>query len=696
MLLLGVRHRGKQPQRWGPARFGAPVAEAVAGAIVAEALACDGLMGLPVGTRTCNVHFTHSRTNNARDVQPDQITRQRFWQILCRCFQEAYPKADSITGSILAFGLVCKELHKDAPREEDRSEHHHAATHATEKFLWKKIRQIAAERYHIQLNAVAHATYTTMFCYLRCPTAKKKVHELDATPFYSLGHPQGEKLAELLQLGDKYKQVRAGKATSEAPGSSVPVRSQFGTVFNWVTEHKLGKRKGAAELEAAAVTELKAGRPQMIEFCKKHKGCLQDQIEYIWSLETAQERIVRLDKSRLDLLVDAASPYASQPQLAEQCKNGSGVCQETYEAILRYQGIESVSLRHEIFETLRFGRRKGNALMLVGGKDTGKTTLTQPLELIYKTMKRPQADSFCPLEKIRGHELLLWQDFRYNPGHPKGKDEAGLRLDIGTWNILLEGLPTSIGVPKSDGSKSDFVYEEDAPLIATGPFQPTGYKDGVPNEKETEQLTCRMKFTHFRHPAPGAVDRSFKPCPLCWGRWVLLGEIAWCQSCGEPLDDMLSKVSTALAAPPSVVEAAAAPSVAPVAPRVAAHDEVPPSGRHCLLEEEGDVEAEALLRELDDKAPVKATLPEVPMVPGMNCPAEEVQATDEGMDSQCSLVADASEALRVLQKRQGSQSDGKDAAPQIFFHELKELVAWRRDGLLTHEQFEKAKTKLGL
>ena len=178
--------------------------------------------------------------------------------------------------------------------------------------------------------------------------------------------------------------------------------------------------------------------------------------------------------------------------------------------------------------------------MIVGGKDTGKTTLTQPLEKIYRTMKCPQSDSFCPLEQIRGHDILLWQDFRFNPGHPK-KAEVGLRLDIGTWNRLLEGLPTPIGVPKSDGSRSDFTYDENAPLVATGPFQLIGFKDGVPNEKETEQLTCRVKFWHLRRPAPETgLNRGLKPCSICWSRWLLQGAIDWQYRHGGPPDDFLT------------------------------------------------------------------------------------------------------------------------------------------------------------
>ena len=62
-----------------------------------------------------------------------------------------------------------------------------------------------------------------------------------------------------------------------------------------------------------------------------------------------------------------------------------------------------------------------------------------------------------------------WQGFRDDRGHPQ-KEEQGiaghqLRLDVGTWTRLLEGLPTCIGVPKSDGSWSNFMCQEDAPFV---------------------------------------------------------------------------------------------------------------------------------------------------------------------------------------------------------------------------------------
>ena len=192
------------------------------------------------------------------------------------------------------------------------------------------------------------------------------------------------------------------------------------------------------------------------------------------------------------------------------------------------------------------------------------------------------------------------------PGHPK-KEEQGIRLDIGTWNRLLEGLPTSIGVPKSDGSRSDFTYKEDAPFVATGPFIPTGYRNGVPNQMETDQLTCRLKIYELSRPAPDTgLNRNFKPCPLCWSRWLLDGQIQWSNATGHPLDTTLQKMC---------------------------------NGQRF------------------DVTPTVAPEPS-----GASPPAAAAASTASG----------------------------------DFFNQLQSLMEWRRNGLLSEDEFGKAKQKLGL
>ena len=97
-------------------------------ALRAEGFTEADLAMLCLDARRFHIHYTHVRTHDKNHVQPDQFTRKGFWEHLVKVYREAYPCADSNTGSILQFGLVAKERHKDAPREEDRSEHNHCAT----------------------------------------------------------------------------------------------------------------------------------------------------------------------------------------------------------------------------------------------------------------------------------------------------------------------------------------------------------------------------------------------------------------------------------------------------------------------------------------------------------------------------------------------------------------------------------------
>ena len=84
-------------------------------ALPAEGFIEADLAMLGLDSSRFHVHYTHVRTHDKNHVQPDQLTRKEFWEHIVKVYREAYPCADSNTGSILQFGLVAKERHKDAP-----------------------------------------------------------------------------------------------------------------------------------------------------------------------------------------------------------------------------------------------------------------------------------------------------------------------------------------------------------------------------------------------------------------------------------------------------------------------------------------------------------------------------------------------------------------------------------------------------
>ena len=99
-------------------------------------------------------------------------------------------------------------------------------------------------------------------------------------------------------------------------------------------------------------------------------------------------------------------------------------------------------------------------------------------------------------------------------------------------NRLLEGLPTLIHMPKNEGP--DFVFEEDTPFVATGPYKLVAYKNKVVDDHETEQLTTRITYFPFEKSIEKANQRkTFAPCGKCWAKWLLHGEILYRQQHGK-------------------------------------------------------------------------------------------------------------------------------------------------------------------
>ena len=116
--------------------------------LVLELLGADGLPALPGDARRNCIHWTMARVHKPGAVQPSQMTRKQFWKHLGLCYLEAYPDATSDTKSFLQFGIVAKEEHNNAEREEDRSIHIHCASFSIEKHYWKRIRDIGQEVQH--------------------------------------------------------------------------------------------------------------------------------------------------------------------------------------------------------------------------------------------------------------------------------------------------------------------------------------------------------------------------------------------------------------------------------------------------------------------------------------------------------------------------------------------------------------------
>jgi hypothetical protein len=83
-----------------------------------------------------------------------------------------------------------------------------------------------------------------------------------------------------------------------------------------------------------------------------------------------------------------------------------------------------------------------------------------------------------------------------------------------------------VEVPKNEGF--DFVFDEDTPFVATGPFELEAYKNNVPNAYETGQLATRLQYFHFTKTIlKEAQNDTRNPCARCYAKWLLHGEATY-------------------------------------------------------------------------------------------------------------------------------------------------------------------------
>ena len=113
-------------------------------------------------------------------------------------YKDTYPEAANRTDSIMLFGLVARELHKKSFRMEERNPHNHFIAYTAQQHYWKPVARCSLQKYGVKLHAACHDGYTSMYVYLRCPTPRKPLAELDPSPYFSPDYPKGEHLQRLL------------------------------------------------------------------------------------------------------------------------------------------------------------------------------------------------------------------------------------------------------------------------------------------------------------------------------------------------------------------------------------------------------------------------------------------------------------------------------------------------------------------
>ena len=421
------------------------------------------------------------------------MTRVAFWDHLLKIYQEVYPDPSSPSGSILTFGIVATEQHRGAAHEGHRHEHKHAATFSTKQHYWNRIAKLSAEKYNIHLNAVAHDSYATMYAYLRRPTAKKPLTELDAEPHLSGMHPRGHDLARLLEASKHSERALNGREASK--------RKRF-SVFEEIASNKL---RSVADLRTFAATEAIAGRPKLAEFCTRQGPKLESLLENAWAVVDAPSQ----PRNPLSLLEKLRSVYESS-----NCKCAGEWTRGAYEVLKRNE-ISHVHFQQAVYRALQLGAVREVNVACVGPGGCGKSTLLESLEEIFSCAPKVEHESTFPLGSMLGFDLMLWQDYEH--------DEKTLRFsDLLSW-FVGEGVGVRIPgqLNKKIRNRAPCFYSGRIPLhLLPGPKR-TPEAAAALNSMMLERFTT----FYFTSPIPkGSRVVGWKQCGKCAAGFFLAGE----------------------------------------------------------------------------------------------------------------------------------------------------------------------------
>ena len=158
--------------------------------------------------------------------------------------------------------------------------------------------------------------------------------------------------------------------------------------------------KNRTDALAFAFMQKNEGKTDLAEFIiNRGVKTVNEAIATAWEMEGATSKQLRMAKSRLQILEEAANePCQCEPVL--QWK-------ELAVQLLKNSGIAPESFANAMKELLRKERGKYRNIMLTGPADCGKTFLLNPLNKIYKTFTNPASTSFAWVGALDGPSKSL-------------------------------------------------------------------------------------------------------------------------------------------------------------------------------------------------------------------------------------------------------------------------------------------------
>lgn len=466
--------------------------------------------------RDIEVDSTFKQGSTSGSGQP--AVRQVYLITYSQCDLQKFPTRQSFAEAVVAsFGhtnaeilqwVCCKECHSSG------GYHYHMAIKLDRCQRWLASRRYLQEQHGISVNfSDSHHNYYSAWKY----TTKEDNNVLESKDHPDLWNWKAPKTNAACSRNKKVRVSECSESDDEREthytdsdgeesdneGSGKPVKRKKRLSAFELSEIIIQKGiKTRTELLAFANAQKIEGKQDIAEFIvNRGPRVVCEVLNTAWEMTTAQEKLNRSKKSRLELLQDAAEG---------ECVLGcEGQWQACARELLEQNGICKDAFTNAIKDLLENGRSKFRNLMICGPANSGKTFILNPLTSIYDTFCNPASTSFAWLG-AENCECIFLNDFRWS-------------AQVIQWHdflLMLEGQMVHLPAPKTHYAK-DIVFDKDTPIFCTSK-QPIVYiRNGVLDQRETDMMSVRWKIFTFNVRIQEKDQRELSKCAKCFATFVL-------------------------------------------------------------------------------------------------------------------------------------------------------------------------------
>ena len=265
--------------------------------------------------------------------------------------------------------------------------------------------------------------------------------------------------------------------------------------------------KSRKHLLAVADDRSVAGNTDLSHFVYNHSiKSINDLISTTWEMAAASDDVKRQKKSRMEVLQEASG---------FNCVPGcNGAWFNCAIEVLTQNCVNPVLFAASMRDLLQKGRGKHRNIMVIGPKDSAKTFLFTPLQVLFKVFSNPSNDKYAWIGADEA-EVIFLNDFRW----------SNEKIDWDSFLHLLEGQPCHLPAPKNHFA-NDICIVRDTPIFATSKervrFRQTYNRTC---EKEDAMMDARWKVYEFFVSIPEEEQIPLKSCPKCFADMVLMEEL---------------------------------------------------------------------------------------------------------------------------------------------------------------------------